>query len=39
MIYAVFVLGVAFGAVVGFCMCALLSIADDDDDRYQGPQE
>jgi len=39
MIYLVFALGVVFGAILGFCMCALLSIADDEDDRYQGPQE
>ena len=39
MIYLVFALGVVIGAILGFCMCALLSIADDDDDGYRGPQE
>lgn len=41
MIYLVFTLGIIIGAVVGFCVCALLSISDDEDDQddvFRGPQ-
>ena len=35
----VFVFGVLFGAILAFCVFSLLSIADDDNDGYRGPQE